>query len=770
MRKFISLMMVLAMLVSAMAATTVMAGAEMLDGDEGIDYVEAYYFTAAPTIDGYITEAEWGEVTVELQHDWCATLDDSKPVYNSFFYWKGVSMDDYPMAANIWLRWDENYYYVGAKVRDYDGHSLRHGKGDTWNGDALQFRVDKDGPNSATYGDVYDPEIGTPWYDSTIPDFIAGYVQIAGGFFECFDSTNDKGLTAYSSPVFGAVKIAVSPSEQNADDPKGYHDDAKAGYTTYEIAIPWKYIFENHKVPNYASLPEADKAPYTLKYTEWDAVKEPTGGIGNVLGMSLTVFNAAKGEAAYNAFMSWGSGTTNVQPGDHATCAGSNSVELSATKVTPGSYAKYDPSVLEASRAEKTFDKVFYDYLNNDLYRENPLTSADQLKTLTYDDDADLDFWGNTNPTFQGTTTDVGGTHGKVLNFDRMLETKTDDDGTVHVAGVDAIDSFYLDTAIDEELAYTYPLSYTLEFDVMYTGNEIVQQGRASELGNWFGGADAVSYYCGYSFTDKKFIINDVTDPNTWLASKDYDLKVNTWYNWKFQFDNDTCTARLLINDEVIFNVYNRYFFYSNVQHQTEGTLLVYWFINTQMKMDNVKMYNFYDYVNQKATDVDKDPSTPVVTPPKTEQGGEDIEIGDIVENEDGTFPVAVKAKDEYNKNKLTSLSYTVKFNKSMFEIAELKGLEEADYAIEETDDGAVITIKNLAKVTAAKTGDVLFEIVFKGLVKDATANGLSDTLEIKDSYTYTVATGDSMIYVAVIAAVALAGLAVVVYRKKRSF
>ena len=31
---------------------------------KNIDYVQAQYFTSAPTIDGYISEAEWGEYTV----------------------------------------------------------------------------------------------------------------------------------------------------------------------------------------------------------------------------------------------------------------------------------------------------------------------------------------------------------------------------------------------------------------------------------------------------------------------------------------------------------------------------------------------------------------------------------------------------------------------------------------------------------------------------------------------------------------------------------
>ncbi|MBR4072287.1 MAG: hypothetical protein IKK26_07015, partial [Clostridia bacterium] len=149
-----------------------------------------------------------------------------------------------------------------------------------------------------------------------------------------------------------------------------------------------------------------------------------------------------------------------------------------------------------------------------------------------------------------------------------------------------------------------------MEFDVMYTGLETVQEGRVSELGNLFGGASA-DYYCGYSFADRKFVIRSFSDPTDVIAeSGNYDLQKDVWYNWKFQYDNDTCTVRLLINDEVVFNVNNRYFYYSNEKNLAEGCLMCWWFINTQMKMDNVKIYNFFDYVHRDSTNVDNTTGT----------------------------------------------------------------------------------------------------------------------------------------------------------------
>lgn len=638
MKKLISVILTLAMIASALSAMTITAGANGSwsgwptwngdDGGEGIDYVEALYFENEPTIDGYVTDAEWGERTIEMYSEECA-MGTMEPYYNSFFYWKNQShpSEYYPMAALVWLRWDENYFYVAAIVRDYDGHSLKHSQSETWNGDAIEFRVDSDGPNSATYGDAYDPYIGTPWRNpSKVPAFTVGYVQIAGGFTEVFEHTTRKGLTAYSKPAFGDVKAVVAPAEDLFDDKAlNYHEDSISGYTTYEIAIPWKYIFELELLYQ-PSLTEAQKAPYTVDYSEYSAPTpsrpgrpsnpgNPTGGIGRVLGMSLTVLNAAKGENTYNAFMNWGSGVTNVQEEIAPyTCAGSNQVTLVAESVEQGDYAKYDPSKLNASTANKVYDSVFYDYLGGDLDCTNPLGNVNELTTLTYDDKDDMDYWGSAE-LFQGSIIDVGGDHGNVLNYDRVIITHTDDDGKIHQAGIDPIDQFYIDTTIGYSdygapLGGQYPLSYTFEFDVMYTGLETVQEGRMSELGNIFGGSSA-EYYCGYSFADKCFVIRSFSDPTNVIArSSSFDLKKDTWYNWKFQYDNDTCTMRLLIDDEVIFNVNNRYFYYSSDYNLENGTVLCWWFINTQMKMDNVRIYNFYDYVGNDPSDPDE-PSVP---------------------------------------------------------------------------------------------------------------------------------------------------------------
>lgn len=109
MRKIISLIMVLTMVISTLSAMTFTAsangtwggaGSSTWYGDEegsGIDYVEAYYFESAPTIDGYVTEAEWGERTIEMYSEDLATSQQPSSYFNSFFYWKGG--DEVRMAS-----------------------------------------------------------------------------------------------------------------------------------------------------------------------------------------------------------------------------------------------------------------------------------------------------------------------------------------------------------------------------------------------------------------------------------------------------------------------------------------------------------------------------------------------------------------------------------------------------------------------------------------------------------------------------------------------
>ena len=594
MKKTLSLVMIVAMLLSCVAFA-VPASAKATA--ENIDYVEALYFEKAPTIDGYISEAEWGEATVYVESYDCATVDDKDPYYN-FFYNRvsATNRDDYgQFEYYIWLRWDLNRFYLGVKVTDPDVHCLKNGTTNTWNGDAIQTRIDKSGANGAVNGETFTvtADRQKPWSSTTVPDFLFGYVEIAGGFSEAWENTQNKGMTSFSNNPLGTAQCVVAPAGSN------YSPDTQAGITTYEVSIPWAYIYngqyESLEMKNYAAGRDSAK-------------QGPRGAIGKEFGMSLVVLNdGADATAGWDAFMSWGSGICNAQQEEGAkVCTGSNSVTLVETPVLQAAtYTTYDPTaLLDAKFNTESVDPVdvYYDYLAGDIYKENKV-SYDQLSSLTYDDPSDLSVWGA--PEYGGKIGKAADSaHGNVLDY-------TSDPAEDNL-------QTYIDTR-DGVVEYLFPTSYTFEFDIMYTKTNQAAEGYEPALYNWFGGVSTVAYQCGYFFNDGQFKIVNANDPLDVLATYDgFDLKPNTWYNWKFQFDNDSCNARLWVDDlstekdnilsgvegvpgftgrwgTLVFNANNRYFYYSSEKalDPDQGTLLIFRQMNTQIAYDNVKIYNF---------------------------------------------------------------------------------------------------------------------------------------------------------------------------------
>lgn len=553
---------------------------------KGVDNVEALYFEEAPTLDGYVSAEEWGVRTLELHSNTLKGL--SGYPFNAQLY--TYSKDD-KIDALVWLRWDEDYFYVAALVDDHNGHSLKSNENKTYQGDSFIFRVDPDGSREYNYSTS-----GTWSDEENIPEFVVGYTGINGGYTEVYELTHNKGLLKDGSPVFGEALAVVAPSEEYDTDPINYSPNSMAGYTTYEIAMPWKYIFENDLVPIYNTLTDEQKKPYTLQYKKYSSLRAPYGGIGYELGMSLGIIDTAYGSAAARSFLAWGTGLNANYLGLFFQGAGSNKVVLSGNKVKTSPYKTYDPSILDVPSQKTEFDCILYDYGTGDTEHIDPLLNVESLTSLTYDKEYHMDLWGSPD-LYQGTIINVGGEHGNVLNFDRVLKTYVDANGNKHVAGVDPIEQYYIDTAISSYEEFRVPLSYTFEFDVMYTSTDIAEPNRISELGNWFGGESTYEYYCGYNFEEQAFVIRNSSNYDLEpLFKAPYNLEKNTWYNWKFQYDNESCTVRLYINDEQIFNVQNKYFRYDGYWTLKDGCLLIWWFINTQIKMDNVKMYNFYDY------------------------------------------------------------------------------------------------------------------------------------------------------------------------------
>ena len=758
MKKTISLVMIVAMLLSCVVFAIPTSAKTTA---QNIDYVNALYFEKAPTIDGYISEAEWGEHSVYVEIYDCATIDDTDPWYN-FFYNRigGTNRDDYGnFEYYIWLRWDLNKFYIGVKVSDPDVHSLKSGTTNTWNGDAIQTRIDKAGANGAVNGGEFTvtADRQKPWSSNNVPDFLFGYVEIAGGFSEAWENTQNKGMTSFSNNPLGTAQCVVAPAGSD------YSEDTKAGITTYEIAIPWAYIYNGE----YDSLEMKDYAA-----GRDTAKKGPRGAIGKEFGMSLAVLNdGADANAGWDAFMSWGSGICNAQQEQGAkSCTGSNSVTLvkDAVQQTAG-YKTINPaSLLDAKFSAENVDapNVFYDYLAGDTYKENKI-SYDQISALTYDDPADLAVWGA--PEYFGKIGTAGDGHGNVLDYrEDWVENGS---------------STYIDTR-DGTIEYLFPTSFTFEFDIMYTKTNQFAEGYAPALYNWFGGATGFDYMCGYFFNDSQFKIVNSNDPLDVLATYDgFDLKPNTWYNWKFQYDNESCNARLWVDDlsteadnaesgaagtpgytgdwgTLIFNSRWRYYYYSTEKalDPDQGTLLLFRQMNTQTAYDNVKIYNFASTAKIEGPQNETKPGNNKPVGPV--EGGGNLNIENVTKV-DGVFNVPVTVSKQYLS--ATKLSFTVKVDPAQGTFEGVKGLDEGTYTIEDKGDGEyVITITKFDQIKSLKAGDKLFDILIKSEHEDFADVGAA----IADKYTYQN-TGDNMVFIIIAAAVAVLGCAIVIGKRR---
>lgn len=738
MKKMITWVLLAAMLLSAVVLA-IPAGAEALY----IKYEYASLFTTPPTIDGYISREEWGSPNFTVTSTNAATTSSKEPVDNSFFYWRpGYATQDKVMSYDVWFGWDANYFYVGVKTKDPDGHSLKAGKTNTWNGDALQIYVDYEGPNSVMEGGTFDSEANDrPWNSpTTIPDFIIGYTQIAGGFVEMFENTRKIGMTAYNNPAKGAAKVAVAPAGMN------YSPDTAAGYTTYEVAIPWNYIY--HNVPGVVTL----DTTATVDEAAW-------GGIDRELGVSMVLFNGEPNSSGYSNYLAWGSGICGSQIDEAlATCGGSNSVMLISDEITPeAGYATYNAALLENfARDFSGIDQnVWYDYLGGDLQRQNPLTSKDQLTTLTYDNESDLDKWGGT---YQGATVDSGDPeHGMVLDYTDL-----------------AVEQSYIDSRNEDVEEFRFPLSYTMEFDIKYTGNvEASEESGINKyppaLFNWFGGSNGFEYEIGYYFNDSQFkIVNSEARDLEALAAVNYKLEPNTWYNWRFVFDNKSCTARLYINDEAIFgeDFWNRYFYYSGEEHQEKGAMMLWRMFNTQFQVDNVRIYNAEGPVPDKNVNEGGNTGGNPGASTGTATGSNDLDVSKVYKDENGMFRLPVYVTSLYKQ--ATALSFEVSMDPAAAALDSISGLNEGTYKVDDLGNGKyLITITDFQQVKAMNPGEVYFEIVIKPTSDTITIADLK--LALKDTYKYTVATGDAMIYIALAAVVMGIGCAVV-YKKRKSF
>ena len=729
MKKLVSMLIAAIMLVAAISA------AIPVSAFEGVEEVEALYFDVKPNIDGIVTEAEWGPYTTYVSQADAATIEDSQPVNNRFFYRNpgavpGFDTTVYSMYYELWLRWDENYYYVAVRVKDPDGHSLKNGRNETWNGDGFQFRLDSKGSNAAG-----NPTAGKPWSRDDVPDITAGFSEIAGGFTEVWDNTktHNYGITPF---LGGSVDAEVVPAGVS------YSTDSSAGYTTYELAIPWSYLHadQGHTYSNFSK-------------------KNKDGGIGKEYGMSAVVYNAdgVSGSRTYNAGLGWGSGIINAQQDNYAsTCGGSNVVTLSGEKVsgTPTAGTGYVPP----------------------YYAPNFPTEVDTSRLvgpITYDSESDLDIYGNNDY--------VMGGHIK----------KLDDGNNVVYWDEDTMDLFnsptesglnegnYLTTKGETDDVYTFDGkgNYTMEFDVMVTDTKIFEDQYACELYNWFGGSTTVEYKCGYNFDTGKFNITEYNS-NKVIASQPGTFSLNEWHHWVFQYYKDNASMRFYFdpkmtngmvdpNEKPMFEVRYRYFDMPGVT----SNQVILRRMNCQIYLDNVKFYNFVDFSGAG-------------TPPQESRDPGGVNGGgaagpvkhtvnvkyDVKKNDDGTVSLVVPCMKEFNTEGISEAWFEIDMKEAAGKAA-YKGIVNApEGALEVEDQGEgkyKITVKKLDAFKDIELGKEAFSIV----IEPAAGVTLTEE-EIKGivGVNFNYITGDEVVfYIAgAIVLLALIGIGVTVISKKR--
>lgn len=735
MKRLISMLIVAVMIVATFVAAIPVSAA-------GVDEVYAPYFDVKPTIDGIVSTEEWGPATVVVDQKKASNAEDPKS--NTKFFLRnsnpapgpGYDSQNLTMHYEMWLRWDENYFYVAVKVTDPDGHSLKNGRNELWNGDGLQFRVDPFG--SSYYVDTYEPTTAGafPWSSDGIDDLCFGFVESAGGFTEAWNNTTNVGISTFRG---GTCLAEVVPA--GAD----YSGDSKKGITTYEIAVPWKYIDTNTQDHSYANYDD---------FTE-------KGGIWREYGMSAVVYNADgnSGTNKWNAALAWGSGIIKEQQTKYSSsCTGSNNVVLDELKVSE--LEQYNSNYAKGTGYKPPVKDVVYPFEIDETLHVGP---------ITYDSEDDLDLFGLFVNGERAQDTDGNW----VIRWDEdNTESGNNEQNYLSTHGTldDGSDAPYMSTG-----------NYTMEFDIKITDFRTIAEGYPQTVYNWFGGSSTVDYECGYYFKDQKFEIVETTSRKT-VAEKPGTFAPNEWHHWVFQYFKDNQEVRLYVDPkmengmvskdaEPLFKMSYRYFDMPGV----EKCGLIFRRLNCQIMMDNVQFYNFVDFTQtgQKTGE-----TTELVWVDETNEY--DVDYTVTQNTEDGTIALGVPNKDEYKLSEETAYVTAVKFNLNFKDAADkaafkkIEGLAEDDYEITENEDGTLtMNIKRLAVFKEAEEGKPVFSVIIEPVAGTVlTEEQVKEIVKIKSIVTKTYLTGDEvLLYVGIALAIVAAlgaGIVIVVKRRRR--
>ncbi|MBQ8474057.1 MAG: hypothetical protein IJ499_00135, partial [Clostridia bacterium] len=392
MKKALSLMLVLAMLLSMVAFVPVTSSAATLDKYNKA--TEAYYFggdviykeitgsfsqqkfdypygdktiktgdagKGTLTLDGVIDEGEWGDVNISISSADAATNRGKNAEHkefeypsaeNSYFYYLDEHNVDPEagMQFDAWFLWDEEFFYVAAVVYDHSSHKNNGLGEDLHKKDTFQVRIDKDGPNSVVGGTGYSAFPSTteyptyPWKDlertgvekwSNVPNIIVGYTSKNKGQTVVHDmakkyysSTEDDGTVVYKT---SNVSYAAYIAGESGDCAAEVLSDLGPVYAS---AKPVKHSTKEWTTTYEMAIP-------------WEHVsKDFVAEIGRELGITVGATDCTtKGQTldTFSANLEWGSGIFGARNAiDPKTCGGSNSITLSGTAYNEWSACEHE--------------------------------------------------------------------------------------------------------------------------------------------------------------------------------------------------------------------------------------------------------------------------------------------------------------------------------------------------------------------------------------------------------------------------------------------
>ena len=325
-------------------------------------------------LDGQIDEDEWGIPIIDVDSQYAAERKTTTPsAENTYFWWSqktdtdlngkadlinGEAVHEAGLSYKVWMAWDEDYLYIASLVNDPDYFFSTQDGSNIWNGDALQFIIDPEGPNSVSGGTGYDAgSTPFPWNypekktetsnDGYIANIGAAYCQVGDNGNPCiydlshrYNPEKTPVLDASGNVDYYTVKwsqydinylnyyreFVASPNEiMRSDDglyayaaiqPRDLNDKYE---TTYELAIPWSLVSGSH----YVYDEDTDECSFISV--------DPNPKAGDEYGFSMVLLNGARGPKNYNSWLTWGSGVCNAQTNNSAdfpTAGGSNSMLL----------------------------------------------------------------------------------------------------------------------------------------------------------------------------------------------------------------------------------------------------------------------------------------------------------------------------------------------------------------------------------------------------------------------------------------------------------